>query len=619
MPLALLRKYQKRGNLGAAAAALAWLAGSAHAQIATDGMLPRAPLFVTPLVSGILLCNDGNRNTELKTLEEIQDWCVRNHATSDLAAKTLLDRLEPRGPSGQVKLGYTLLVPLLELFEERDAQWILSPDKARRYLDVISAIDRPVVVYLMGDHYDSSSRLSQELAKDPRNLLSYASGPVPTSRYIGHGIIPFTLRTDESIPVNQYRFQALRHMARQIGTLDAKARANIVAVTLAGELHQMYPDFENGVGEYQNMQVTDYSPESQQEFRDWLTARYDTVERLNRRLGSHFGAFADIEAPALDIRKTPLRSFAQHYDAFAGGTLPMFGWLWDPAQTIQKLSLYLDGKPHGEVTRGLGRMDVYRAKKEVRTPNTGFRSTIDFRTLTVGKHVAQIIATSDGKRYLIGEREFVVVPPDQSSTAHAPEPARLTGLPDASQLDSVQYWLDMPKPLQDVYYNPLAREWNEFRSHQVTQMLARFYRIARSEGLPANWLYSHQIVSETNGAWNPVLFASDASVSNTSPWRTGINQYGASPYAFEYLKKKHIKAYGVPEFNPLQGNDPKAARDAFVRHYQAGAKFVSPFFLSVVPARLRAADDKRHFDIAPDNTNDGADVLYDAMQWFVRK
>ena len=50
-----------------------------------------------------------------------------------------------------------------------------------------------MVVYLMGDHYDSSSRLSQELAQDPQNLLSFSTGPVPTSRYIGHGIIPFTL------------------------------------------------------------------------------------------------------------------------------------------------------------------------------------------------------------------------------------------------------------------------------------------------------------------------------------------------------------------------------------------------------------------------------------------
>ncbi|MBF5004028.1 beta-galactosidase [Diaphorobacter caeni] len=581
--------------------------------------MPRAPLYVTPLVSGVLLCNAGNRVTELKTLEQIQDWCVKNNATDDLAAKTLLDALEPGGPAGKVRLGYTLLVPLLELFERQEGQWKISPTKAKRYLDVIAAIRRPVVVYLMGDHYDSSSQLSQELARDPHNLLAYATGPVPTSRYIGHGIIPFTLRSDPDIPVNRYRFEALRHMTRQISGLDASVRSHIVAVTLAGELHHMYPGFEDGVGEYDNIQVTDYGRESQAEFRGWLKEKYGSIERLNRQLGSQFAAFSDVEAPALDIRKSPLRTFSQHYDAYAAGTLPVFGWLWDPGQKIQKLDLYVDGAYHGPVSRGLGRMDVYRAKKEVTTPNTGFRSDLTFRDMPKGKHIAQIVATSGGKRFLLGEREFVIVPPDQSSTADSPAPKRLAALPEASTLEGVEYWLDRPKSLQDVYYNPLAREWDAFRAFQVNALLDRFYRIARSEGIPAELLYSHQIVSESNGAWNPVLFASDSSVSNTTPWRTGINQYGASPYAFEYLKKKHIRAYGVPEFNPLQGANPEAARNAFVQHYQAGAKFVSPFFLSVVPARLRAPDDKRHFDIAPDNPNDGADTLHSALEWFVRK
>ena len=605
--------------MGALIATLALIATPAGAQVVRDGLMPRAPLMITPIVSGILLCNAGNENTELKTLEQIEEWCAKNGQNNDLAATNLLNQLEPGGPSGKVQLGYTLLVPLLELYEQRDGRWEISPTKIDKYLRVISVIGRPVVVYLMGDHYDSSSRLSQELAQDPQNLLSFSTGPVPTSRYIGHGIIPFTLRTDETIPVNHYRFGALRAVAKQLKALDEKTRSHIVAVTLAGELHHMYPDFENGVGEFDDIKVTDYSAASQQEFRDWLKHKYDTVERLNQKLGFRFASFADIEAPSRDIRKTGLDSFAQHYDAYAAGNLPMFGWLWDPNQKIQKISLYVDGKLRGPVDQGLGRMDVYRAKSEVTSPNTGFRGMIDFRAMPVGKHVAQIVAQSNGKPYLLGKREFVIVPKDKSSTASAPAPERLTGLEEASQIPGVEHWLDRPKALQDVYYNPMAREWNQFRAHQVNQMLSHFYRVARAEGLPAELLYSHQIVAETNGTWNPVLFASDESVSNTTPWRNGINQYGASPFAFEYLKKKNIRGYGVPEFNPLQGKTPEVARDAFVQHYQAGAKFVSPFFLSVVPARLRAPDDKRHFDIAPDNANDGADKLYDTLQWFVRK
>ena len=619
MPIALSHKGRFRGNIGVATAILTLLATSANAQIAADGLMPRAPLLVTPLISGVLSCNGGYRNTELQTLEQIEEWCAKNNQTDDLAARTLLDQIEPKGAHGKVQLGYTLLVPLLELFEQRDGQWEISPAKVSKYLNVISAIDRPAVVYLMGNHFDSSSRHSQELAQNPDNLMSYASGPMTSSRYLGHGVIPFTLRDDERIPVNQYRFKALRHVARQIAAMDPKTRSRIAAITLAGELHQMYPDFENGSGAFDNIQVTDYSAGSQQDFRAWLERKYGSVARLNQQLGFHFSSLAEIEAPSRDIRKMPLQSFAQHYDSYADGSLPIFGWLWDPHRTIDKLSLHIDGQFRSAVQQGLGRIDVSKAKPDVTSTSTGFRELIDFRQMTPGKHVAQIVASSKGKQYLVAEREFIVVPRDQSASASAAEPQRLTGLPEAHQLAGVEYWLDSPKPLQDVYYNPLAREWNLFRAQQVNQLLARFYRIVRAEGIAPELLYSHQIVPELNGSWNPVLFESGASISNTSPWRNGVNQYGASTGMIRFLNDRKVRAYGVPEFNPLQGRNPEAVRQAFVQHYQAGAKFVSPFFLSTIPERLRGPNYKRQFEIAADNPVDAGDVLFDALQWFVRK
>lgn len=611
-------KGRIRGNIGVFLAGLTLFATSASAQIAAEGLFPRAPLMVTPLISGILSCNGGYRNTALKTLEEIEAWCAANHQTDDLAAKTLLDQIEPQGPRGKVHLGYTLLVPLLELYERRDGRWKISDAKVQKYLNVISAIGRPAVVYLMGNHFDSSSELSQELAQNPDNLMSYASGPMTASRYLGHGVIPFTLRDDESIPVNHYRFKALRHVARQIAAMEPQTRSRIVAITLAGELHQMYPDFENGSGAFDNIQVTDYSPGSQQDFRDWLKRKYGTIAKLNQQLGFTFPGFASIEAPSRDIRKTTLQSFSQHYDSYADGSLPIFGWLWDPHQAIDKLSLYVDGQLRGVVPQGLGRIDVSRAKPEVTSTSTGFRDVIDFRHVAPGKHVAQIVAQAKGKQYLVAEREFMVVPRDQSSTASTTEPHRLTNLPPAQQLDGVQYWLDSPRPLQDVYYNPLAREWNLFRAQQVNRLLAHFYRIARSEGIAPALLYSHQIVPELNGSWNPVLFESGASISNTTLWRNGVNQYGASKGMIQFLNDRHVRAYGVPEFNPLQGRNPEAVREAFVAHYRAGAKFVSPFFLSTIPERMRGPNYKRQFEIAADNPVDAGDVLFDALQWFVR-
>ena len=93
------------------------------------------------------------------------------------------------------------------------------------------------------------------------------------------------------------------YQVTQIGALDESARSRIIAITLAGELHHLYPDFENGVGEYENIQVTDYSPESQADFRSWLQKKYGTLEQLNQQWWTTFWShtytdWSQIESPA---------------------------------------------------------------------------------------------------------------------------------------------------------------------------------------------------------------------------------------------------------------------------------------------------------------------------------
>lgn len=619
MWLELLRKRKKRGNLAGLLAGLLALSLPAQAQLSTSPLLPRAPLLITPQIAGVLTCDESEGQLELTTIAQIEDWCAANGYEKNLSAISVLNRMEPSGPKDKVQLGYTLMIPLLTLFDKQGDEWVLNKRKADRYLAVIAVIKRPVVIYLMADHFDASSALSRELAKDSRNLMSYATGSATGDRYFGTGVLPYTLRTDESIPVNRYRFEALRYLTGKISNLSEPARSLVAAVTLAGEIHHFYPDFENGVGAYENIRITDYSPASQQDFRTWLQHKYSDIANLNHKLGFHFEKFSDIQAPALDIRKDRLTSFAQHFDSFAGGQLPMFGWIWDPSNTVQRMSLFVDGKHHAPVAQNLGRMDVYRAKNEVTSTHTGFRGFIDFRSMKPGKHVAQIVAEVGKTRYLVDEREFVIVPRDQSSIADAPSPQRIEGLPSIGSLPSIEHWLDMPRAMQDVYYNPMAQEWNQFREHQVMQMLTHFYRIARSEGLPASMLYSHQIIPDINGTWNPVLFASDSSVSNTTPWRTGINLYGDSPHIVEFIKSRHIRAYGVPEFNPQDWKNPDSAYQALVRHYLAGAKFVSPFYLAAFPKRLVKAGSNLQFYIDPENKTDGADQLFNAVQTLVRQ
>lgn len=89
-----------------------------------------------------------------------------------------------------------------------------------------------------------------------------------------------------------------------------------------------------------------------------------------------YASFDVIPAPSKDIRKEKLGSFGEHYDAYADGTLPVAGWLWDPAQIVDKINLYVDGKLVGPMARSLNRLDVYRAVDEITNPNTGFVASV---------------------------------------------------------------------------------------------------------------------------------------------------------------------------------------------------------------------------------------------------
>ena len=392
----------------------------------------------------------------------------------------------------------------------------------------------------------------------------------------------------------------------------------IVAITLAGEVQQMFPNFEAGTGAYNDVQVTDYAPESVRQFREWLRQKYKTVQGFNEATQMAYQSFEEIPAPSKDIRKEPLHSFGEHYDLFASGVLPISGWLWDPQHRIQSFDLYLDKQRLGPVPRGFNRLDVYRAEAKIETPNVGFRYDLDYRSLAVGHHLVELVAECEGRKFGIWKVEFVVVARDQGP---APQlPAFLDNFADAKDLQGVRYWLDLPKQLQDVYYNPIAKEWNEFRGWQVYDFFAKFYDVALKAGLPPEKLYSHQIVAEVNSTWNPDLFASDQILRPGVPWHAGINMYGGATsgaWMQNFIKQRDFKEFGVPEFNPQQWKQPDVALKALEAQYEEGAKFVSPYFLSVVPARFKTNNSGNALsamELRPDNSQEGSDLLYHAIQ-----
>lgn len=589
-----------------------------------------APLYLVPTIEGLYACEQGAGQAGLQTPQALSDWCIARQLDATPAITRALDALEPGGPAGQVQVGFLANLQLLSLYRRQGPDWVIDEARVDAFLRVLSRVRRPYVLYLAADHFDTQGPLTEALLKDPPSLMRLGGGEVPLSGYFGYRIVPYTLRTDERILVNHYRFAALRHVAQRFLALPAEVRQRLVAITLAGELHQMFPDFENGMGRFAQPQVTDYSPDSVREFRDWLLRRHGSLAALNRALGLRVERLEQVPAPgqaaAEAVRERGAAPpLALHYDAWADGQVTVAGWLWDPERRVQDLALYVDGRHAGAMERGLNRLDVYRAVEAVRDPNVGYRLRYDYRALAAGPHRAQVVARVGGQRHLLGEVVFTVQGGNGDGGARpaAPVPAGLAGLRAASALPQVQTWLDLPGADPVLRYNPLAAEWNAFRAWQVQAFLARFHEVARQAGLPADKLYSHQILPAVNSSWNPALFAVEDSLGGTRPWKTGINLYGGavdSPWLWRWLAQHRVRDYGLPEFNPQQWKQPGAALAALAAHRRAGARFISPYYLAVFPPQLREATQHgvNAMALAPDNPRDGSNQFYEALRIFAR-
>lgn len=604
---------------------VAALLASAPALAHKEGPPSIKPLVVAPTIEGLYLCEEASKEERIADIEAAAALCHTRQRNAAPAIKALLDELEPGGPQGQVQLGFTLTLQLLGLYEQDgQGQWSINQQRLRAAMQLVEDVPRPVVLYLAADHFDTLGALPQALAKDPASLMLLPNGQPPELGYFGYRILPYTLSTDPAITVNKYRFEALEQVAKAVQMLPQAAQQRIVAINLLGELHHMFPDFEGGMGMQLAMQTTDYSPRSVAGFRQWLQAKYSTVQELEQHTGLRYASFEEVPAPGKDIRSMPLQSFGEHYDSYAAGYLTLGGWLWDPQQHIQRLELYVDGQSKGPVQWGMNRLDVYRAVDEVLTPNTGYRVDFDYSSLRPGKHMAQIVAHTSKGPHLLEQRAFAVLPPNQAAVGkHQPRGLRrLSG--SAHKLAGVRTYMDTPAEQQDLYYNPLARDWNAYREQQVYDFLHAFYQRAVQAGLPANKLYSHQIVPGVNSSWNGQLFAADTTLHGQTPWKQGLNMYGGavhSPWMQAFIAQRGIRDYGVPEFHPQQWKRPGAHLAALESHLDAGARFIAPYYFSVVPERFKGGAEQgvNRMELGPDNSKDGSDQFYRALKEFVRR
>ena len=260
------------------------------------------------------------------------------------------------------------------------------------------------------------------------------------------------------------------------------------------------------------------------------------------------------------------------------------------------------------------------------SPNVGYRIDFDYSALPPGPHTAQVVGRASGGSYLVGQVQFDVgalnpAAPAQAKSANAVPIANFKPL---KELEGVKGYLDLPKLAQPVYYNPLARDWNKYRAWQVRNFMERFFQVAVDAGLPAEKLYSHQIVPKVNSSWNPQLFAVDETLAPSPLWKTGVNMYGGSTdsaWMRGFIAKKRISDYGVPEFNPQQWKVPGTHLRALKSQYLAGARFISPYYFTTIPDRYKGKEQHgvNAMELRADNTREGSNQFYQAIREFARQ
>lgn len=597
---------------------LAWCVGAlALANLAWSQPLPsRDPFYLLPTVEGLMVCDQGAANLQLTQLADVEAYCLTRGQHGANRTRALLNQLEPGGPKGQVQVGFVATLQLLSLYQRTPSGWQIDHRKLDLFLNMVTAVGRPVLLYLAADHFDSQGPLVNELVKDPRNLMHLANGTAPMSDYFGYRIVPYTLQTDEAIPVNRYRYEALRQVVRKIKSLPAQTQKRIVGVSLLGEVHHMFPDFQGGMGQFDQPQVTDHSPTSVAGFRQWLAQRH-TLPALNTLLGSRWRTWADVPAPGSPLANAADAPVWSRYAQHANGWLPITGWLWWPQGASARVAVLVNGVRVAYAERGFNRLDVYRAVTHVTDPNVGFRHDLDLSLLPPGRHQIQVVAEHGNQRILLGESTLTLTHTQGAALPHAAAAPKPTPNRDVPGL---QAWLDRPAASVTVAYNPLAREWDAYRAAQVHTFLQHFVHVALDAGLPPKLAFSHQIVPRVNATWNHQLFAVEDTLAADVLWQHGVNMYGGatrSPWLASYMQARKMKGYGVPEFNPQQWKTPGVHTQALRAHYTAGAKFVSPYYLSVVPQRFRAGQHGVNaMEIRPDNPADGSAPFYEALRAF---
>ncbi|BEO27651.1 hypothetical protein SMQC21_12310 [Serratia marcescens] len=569
--------------------------------------------LISPMVGGLDVC-PAAINKGITSTYDAAAYCQSLKETSaDLIEKKLSEFGPKESADGKFQIGYTLSVPLLSYVDVKpDGSFSIDKEKIRYRLQLLKDTDRQAVVYIFSNHFSVSenARTEDAIAKaDSASLMQLSDGKVPIDGYFSSKTYPWAINAEGSL-IDRVRKVALHEVLTQICEMDNSDKNKIRAVTVLGEVHYTFPDFFNGMGYKGKMQITDYSPESVKRFREYLSAKYKTIEVLNSKLGSEFKSFDDINPPSKDINIDHLNNFFEHMDYASSGKLAIYGWAAGTDGKPAKIKIFVDGNDAGYAETGLNRMDVYQAIPSLGTSAVGYRYYLDFRKMSHGIHTVDVVHDDAGKLTMLKHLDVPVM--DRQQTAPRSVGRTVTFPPE----QKMRFWNDYPESMKAVYYNPLSEEFYDFRKTAVASEISEYADIVSSSCIGKKKTFSHQIAPIFNADWNQEKIAASDSLKNNSHYNIGMNTYGAAfygDYTFQWIKKLGITRYGIPEAHPMVGNED-IIRDALERHHSSGAVFISPYYVDIKPLNFGVDKDHAKFEIKESNKQYHSDAYFNAIR-----
>lgn len=589
-----------------------------------DSQLPPAAFYspsamvIAPFISGEYFCDDALNNTSVFNDDDATALCAAERKSGADRVTELLNSLGPvTSPSGNFQLGYTLDMPLLRYVKQINGQWVVDQSLLSNNLQLLVDVNRPAVIYLSSNHFtDSNQSAAFQLASNPQNIMWTREGPLAPDIYFGSPIIAWTLY-DQTAPITLLRKEAFAAAINAICRLPSSAREKIVAVSVLGETHELFPAFAAGPNfGVPSYEATDYSPIAATGFQKWLAQKFGTITDLNSAFAANFASFESIEPPSKDIRTESVTSYFQDIDPFAAGSIPVFGWIFDQLGRNLQVSIYMDGSLMGVAQAGLNRTDVTDARPSIKNPNVGYRLNLDYRNIASGIHTLEVLVSANGAAPLrLTKQPLVIVDRHQDTPPTIPYVD--TGAAPMSSDPNLLGTIDGPVPLQSLIYNPIATLWLEYRNLSVRRYVEQFAQLASNSCLPAEKIFSHQITPSLDGSWNGDLLAADASKLPDRFYNQGTTLYGGAAFGqafFDMRDKLGWSRYSVSEMHPQVPLAPDQYLQMFNTHRSSGAVFVAPYYMSILPDRLSGGSGLAAYLIAPDNPLDGSNLYWQSIQ-----